>query len=302
MMVRRMLCLAGIFVPLTLAACVGQNEVLFFTNTNVGINLDSKPPTVGIAYDREEGYIGPSYDNGALAPVVARLQSNLNVFAPEIHQIYATGNAAKLLVDPNPSVGSDPPLRKNLKRVVYFATESSTGLRVSFASNVPDSVHFGYRRKEFSFIPIATAASGDCAEQAPQSGQATSNLTPVDCYASVLANIDLGGKVGDQQQTGIQVDQLFATGRTAEILAATNDSVRRLFAQKLGITQTIVGDGTCDTNCSAIQGFLTKNGEAGRTTVRTKCMAPVGVNDVTVFLFSTTYQAARQGCARLLSA
>lgn len=293
---------AAMLTVLTLSACVGQNEVLFVTNTNVGINLDSKPPTIGIAFDREEGYIGPAYTNGAMAPVVARLASNLNVFSPEVHQVYATGDAAKLLVDQSPNAGNDRPLQQNAKRAAYFVTESSIGLRVTFASNVPDSVHLGYRRKEFSFIPIGTAANGSCTatSQAPPPGAGSAG--PVDCYGSTLAIIDLGGNVSDPQHIGMQVDQMFATGRAAELLAAYNDDTRKLFGQKLGITEKIVGDGTCDAGCSRLQAYITKNGDAGRTAVRQKCMALVGVNSITPYLFSSTYQGSRQACAASLKA
>src|SRR5262249_34979176 len=144
---------AWVLACVSATGCIGQEEVLFFTNTNIGVNLDSKPPAIAIGYERAEGYIGPTYDNGAVPPVVARLQSNLRIFDPEVHQVYATGDASKLLVDPNPPASTDRPLQKNSKRAAYFVTESSTGLKVTFTSSIPDSVHFGYRRKEFSYIP-----------------------------------------------------------------------------------------------------------------------------------------------------
>jgi hypothetical protein len=294
--------LAIIALLAAFAACAGQDDVLFVTNTNVGVNLDSKPPSIGIAYDREEGYIGPAYDNGALPPVIARLSSNLSVFAPEVHQTYATGAAATLLADPDPTLPQlERPLLHNSKRAAYFVTESSTGLRMTFASQLPDSVHLGYRRKEFSLIPIGTDRSGTCGQTGAPGGAATP-AEPVDCYGSALATIDLGTNVGDPQHTNMQVAQLFATGRAAEVLAARDEGARSLFQHKLGIVETMRGNGDCDGNCARLEAFLSRSGESGREAVRTKCMAPVRVASFTNFLRSTDYQGARQGCVIAIGA
>jgi hypothetical protein len=57
-----------------LSGCVGDDEVLFVTGTNIGIEADSKPPQLGISLNRIEGYIAPSYENGQLPPVLARIR------------------------------------------------------------------------------------------------------------------------------------------------------------------------------------------------------------------------------------
>jgi hypothetical protein len=290
-----------ILLPLlALIGGIGQEEVLLVTLTNVGINLDSKPPSIDIGYGRDEGYLGPSYQNGALPPVLARLESNLSVFSPEVHQVYATGNASELLAEPSARIGASRPLYQNSKKVAYFATESSVGLRVTFTSSVPDSVHFGYRRKEFSFIPIGTGVAGNCSEQNAENGRPTSDA--IDCYGSVLATIDVGTNVGEPQHTNMALNQLFATGRVAELLAASNETMRREFGQRLGITEQIKGEGSCDPGCQKIQAFLVKFGDTGKATITSKCMVPANINSITVFLRSATYQEARQNCAKMLPA
>ncbi|MBF0307665.1 MAG: hypothetical protein HQL41_18730, partial [Alphaproteobacteria bacterium] len=59
-----------------LAACADSDSVLFVTKTSLGIDMDTKPAGVAIAYDRVEGYVGPTYDNGAMPPVVAFIESS----------------------------------------------------------------------------------------------------------------------------------------------------------------------------------------------------------------------------------
>ena len=90
-----------------LTGCTTPDAVLFVTDTSIGINVESKPPTVSVAYDRTEGFVGPRYDNGAIPPVVASLQTGGNVFNPKIRQVYATGTAAVRAVG-TPNTPSSP--------------------------------------------------------------------------------------------------------------------------------------------------------------------------------------------------
>lgn len=132
--------------------CAYRDSVLFVTKTSLGIDVDSKPPSASIAYDRVEGFLGPRYDNGGVPPVVGRLQTDGAVFNPRVRQLYATGSAAALVADQNASAG--PTELKGKKMFMFFGTTTSTGLKVTFMGQYPDSFHIGYRRKEFSFIPL----------------------------------------------------------------------------------------------------------------------------------------------------
>ena len=93
-------------VASALSGCATVDDVLFVTKTSVGFELDSKPATANISYDRIEGYIGPRYDNGAMPPVVASIQTDGGILNPQVKQVYATGAAATNLV-----VGSGQPAK-----------------------------------------------------------------------------------------------------------------------------------------------------------------------------------------------
>src|SRR5882672_7171723 len=190
-----------------LAGCATPDSVLFVTDSSIGFNVDNKPPTVSIAYDRIEGYIGPRYENGALPPVVASIETGGTVFNPKIRQVYATGAAAVKAVGtsgaPNgPTELSGDPAQR---RLVFFGTTTTLGLKVGFSGNgYPDSLMFGYKRKEFSFIPLASM---------------TTNGVKRDVYPSVLASIDTTTTATSLQGTGLANKQFFATGQAAETLA-----------------------------------------------------------------------------------
>ncbi len=200
--------------------CAYRGSVLFVTKTSLGIDVDSKPPSASIAYDRVEGFLGPRYDNGGVPPVVGRLQTDGAVFNPRVRQLYATGSAAALVADQNASAG--PTELKGEKMFMFFGTTTSTGLKVTFMGQYPDSFHIGYRRKEFSFIPLGHTKNS--------AGE------DVDVYPSVLATLDNRLEVGTNPvggpTSGLQVGQLFATGIAADEYAR-NPVVRQLFQDEV---------------------------------------------------------------------
>jgi hypothetical protein len=193
--------------------CADKDSVLFVTDTSLGIEVDSKPATTSIAYDRVEGFIGPRYQNGAVPPVVASIATGGSIFNPRIQQVYATGAAAEKVTggstDDGPKALQGDP---TMKKLVFFGTTTTVGLKATFTTGVvPDSMNFGYKRKEFSFIPLAST---------------TTNGGIVDVYPSVLASIDSSTKVasGSSGGSGLTNQQFFATGTAAEALA-TNPEV-----------------------------------------------------------------------------
>ncbi len=200
----------GTIVTLTLSACVTKN-VLFVTKTSLGIDLDAKPANANIAYDRIEGYIGPRYENGAIPPVLASINSDGKIFKPTIRQVYATGDAAHNIVTKKNSTNAAKPLTGN-KKPMFFGTTTTTGFKVGFTSKIPDSILFGYKRKEFSFIPLGRENNADV-------------------YPSVLASIDTGATAGSQEETSLKTKQFFATGSIAEALG-TKDYIQEDFKEK----------------------------------------------------------------------
>ena len=195
----------------SLAGCANPDSVLFVTDTSLGINVESKPATASVAYDRIEGYIAPRYDNGALPPVVASIQTGGSIFDPRIRQVYATGAAAVRAVGTDNAPASNPQLSGG-RKLAFFGTSTTVGFKAGFDTGtaVPDSLLFGYRRKEFSFIPLGTTTDASGTH---------------DTYASALASVDsntttLGtGSVTGAAGVGLTHSQFIATGLAADTLA-----------------------------------------------------------------------------------
>jgi hypothetical protein len=202
------------------------DSVLFVTKTSIGLDFDTKPPAASIAYDRVEGYIGPRYDNGAVPPVYGRILSDKAIFNTKVRQIYATGAAAQRVLHTPQECAQNPktcaPASTELvggKRLMFFGTTTATGLKVTFSPEYqyPDSFHLGYKRKEFSFIPLGEFVKPDGAKE--------------DRYPSVLAAIDTEATASggvSAPSAGLLTSQFFATGATADQLAQ-EDYIRNLF-------------------------------------------------------------------------
>jgi hypothetical protein len=228
------LLLAGI-----LAGCASHDRVTFVTSTNIAIDADATTQSLSIGYHRREGYLGPAYENGAVPPIVAKLKSNLSILDPRIHQFYATGKAAILATckggkalesgtgaaaaGPECPPIEEPPLKGN-RRLMFFGTGSVIGFKIGWAGNVPESVTLGYKRKEFSTLPIGREQT-DGASPAPAAAPAAE-----DAYGSVLASIDMDTKVLTPDDTAVGLGQFFATGVAAQNLA--NNSVIRAAVEK----------------------------------------------------------------------
>ena len=216
-----------------LYACA-PDHVMFVTDTSLGINVESKPATASIAYDRTEGFIGPRYSDGTIPPVVASLQTGGNVFNPAIRQFYATGNAAVLATSasssntpprqpasssgPSSNGSTDP--RNTIGKLAFFGTSTTIGVKVGFDGQapLPDSFVFGYRRKEFSFIPV------DDADNGTGGGGYSSTLASIDSNTST--SNPAGVTVAGPGSVGLSATQFFATGIAADNLA-TNPGVAR---------------------------------------------------------------------------
>ena len=184
-----------------LGACTTRRAV-FVTKTSLSVlDADTTPASVSIAYDRVEGFVGPGYENGSAAPVTAIIESDGELFNPKIKQLYATGNASKIIAG-GPRLDS-PELGGECEPLL-FGTTTNIGLKLTFmtSSVVPNSINFGFRRKEFSVIPIGTKDNKDY-------------------YPSVLASIDNTNSLGAHDGTTLKVKQVFATGAAADSLASS---------------------------------------------------------------------------------
>lgn len=251
------------FVVVAAAGCSTTDRVLFVTTTSIGMNLDTKPETASIGYHRIEGYVGPRYQNGAVPPVVASVATGGNVLDPTIRQVYATGSAATQAVGKSRAEIAREKLRGDptKKRLVFFGTTTNLGFSVGFSGGgIPDSALLGYRRKEFSLIPLATKTEQHGVDH--------------DIYPSVLASINTTASAPSLQGTGLSSIQFFATGSAADSLAE-NPNIRSMFQQisRDAISASLTAEQRKKAEALASQSL---NQQSVRLDVILSCVAPNG--------------------------
>jgi hypothetical protein len=230
-------------VPILTSLVAGcTDRATFVTSTDIGINANVTTEQVHIGYGRAELFQGPSYpDAGSVPEVVGYLGSNLEVFSPKIHQVYATGKAADLVTQPPlpEQTAEEADSLEGARRPLFFGTESNIGLKLGFTNAAPSSIRFGYNRQEVSIIPLRA----DPSDAAANSG----GSKPRDIYPSVLATINMDlttppPAVGSSQpatgfgSTGLALTQFFATGSAARNLAklpAIRDSLQLTAQQQV---------------------------------------------------------------------
>jgi hypothetical protein len=98
-------------IPLLLQGCgIGYNSALFFTRTNMGVDIDTKPPVAEISVSRQEGVIEPAFgtleeETGAeekTLPVLSSFKSRTNFFGRifvGVGSSFATGKAAATMAE-----------------------------------------------------------------------------------------------------------------------------------------------------------------------------------------------------------
>ena len=198
---------------LFLSAC-GTDEAIFGTTTSIGLNAEAAPASISISYDRHEEFVGPADQNGDMPPAVARITSNHSVLNPKVSQLYATGEAALdvTVTDAQLAKRTVPQTVavEGERRVAFFGVSQTVGLKVALnPSTVVDSVVFGYRRKEASYLPLVKGPDGRFV------------------YPSTLAAIAVNTQIKGLNDTEQGVGQFFATGAAARNLAMRHE-VRKL--------------------------------------------------------------------------
>jgi len=211
-----------LFAVLALTACADpRNSAFFVTKTSISVvDADTAPAGINFGYDREEGYIGPRFEDGSVMPVVGYLSTDGGTFDRKIRQVYATGDAA-LIATGASAPASSSSASSGSKPVMFFGTSTTFGLKLGFAEGtaVPNSLALGYRRKEASIVPV-------------EKGRYTSTLA----YLDNAASAPMTGASGAQVSVGIS--QYFATDHAAEALARL-PAIRDAFSN--GAEQTIAG-------------------------------------------------------------
>lgn len=187
---------------LLLGGCA-SDRAIFVTNTSLGLDLDTAPATASIAYDRTEGVLAPSYENGGIGPILGTVETDGAIIAPKVRQLYGTGDAAVISaggVLPSPS---KPKTLTGGHHTAFIGTSTTLGLKAVFgADTVLSSFNFGYKRKEFSNIRLGS-----------QNGEAF--------YPSVLASLDTTVEATTSSNVTLKTRQFISTGAAAEALAST---------------------------------------------------------------------------------
>lgn len=242
---------------------VGYNSTLFMTKSNIGIDADTKPPTLEVSIARREGVIAPGFEGGQTPPVLASFRTDANPFSRfffGVKSTFAGGDAAVALSstsetqfdsaaclskqpDKNEILGvfdiSVP--EKGAVRPFIFGTDTTFGLKVAWSGTtgqIPDTVKLGFNRKEFAWAPVFGTNVAKC--KIPGTDQDGTYAVWMPPFLAVLDN-DL--QSGTPAQTGIKWLQYFATGKSATTLAS-REEVRNVMMER--IDPVIYARGTYD--------------------------------------------------------
>lgn len=236
---RVMLFVLAVFL---LAGCgLGKDSILFVTKTSVGVDVDTKPPTFVVGFDRKEGTVAPEFESGEVLPQMASFTSDLGIIKQAVGQSFATGNAAILMSKylasgVGPDLGDSIDIESEIRKVAevpagtkrkryFFGTDTSFAFKVGFGletGGLPDSLSLGYKRKELAFVPLFDGTNTN------EGGEAVTRLP------SLLATAGLATVADPKKQSGTKAvhSQFFATGVAASYLAALPE-IRRVVAPKI---------------------------------------------------------------------
>jgi hypothetical protein len=241
--------------------CAGYDRILFVTKTNVGLDIDDKPPTAELTIARRELAITPTFEDAQGAentlPLLASFGLSGNFLDPEITSRFAGGDAAVSLAQgpdrlsegqSNSSLclSKEPDTRPLWKRIwhsivgrskddtrpFYFATDTSFGLKAAWDGTTgpyPSTLKLGYNRKELAFPPVFVTKGCSVDSTAPPNPDLWKVTVP-----SFFASLDNSSALKELSASGTTHIQFFATGRAAsefvkrpEVNSALNKAMYR---------------------------------------------------------------------------
>ncbi len=261
-----MLCLA-----LSLTGCVaGYNSLLFVTKTNIGLEVDTQPPTFSLDIGRQEGLLAPSYEAGKTPPVLASFRfENQDAFSNYIGSAFATGDAAVAMArlydaEDNEAFADDkiwdldrddwaeleehfdsavmlemepklpffvPKSEPHRVRPVLFGTDTSTGFKVKW-SGVQGTMP-DYIRLSYQRRELAFAAVTVGPEITRNEETGEREVKGLSAATpSLLATVDADFSATTRLSTKVGYLQYFASGSAATALAMRND-VRQAMTRRL---------------------------------------------------------------------
>lgn len=234
-----------------LAGCsLGKDNILFVTKTSLGVDVDSKPPTLEIGFDRKEMTIAPEFlvrtdgeeKSAAILPQMAGFTSDIGIINQALGQSFATGTSAILMgkyltsqARPEPTLTIEADEIKSTAKVTvasgserkryFFGTDTNFGFKVGFGletGGLPDSLSLGYKRKELAFVPLFESTDSD----------SNNNEKKVVYLPSLLATAGLATDASGPREGKLVHSQFFATGHAASYLAALPE-IRAVVAPKI---------------------------------------------------------------------
>lgn len=226
--------LPGLVAAGLLTGCVGYNSTLFTTKSNVGLDFDTKTPTMEVSLARREVVVAPTFEHGQTPPVAASFRAKGAWLAGSVSTTFAGGDAAATLADrglDNAQAGAQPTRATLLLETepkpgwpaarlpspgkvqpIVFGTDSTFGIKAAWSgltAQYPDSLKVGFNRKEIAFAPVFSARTN------LPSG-ATNYVVRM---PSFLAAADSGVAARGPNSTKFSYTQYFATGSAADQLA-----------------------------------------------------------------------------------
>jgi hypothetical protein len=201
-----------------------KNNLYFGTGTSVGIDVSGTPTaplSASLAYKRTEVTFSRQDEDQEPYSVLGYLDMNVNFMeGTTVDQHFATGVASEVAAykgvgksdaeikallpspsDPNSKFCKESETTPAMDRKFVFVTGSTIGIDLDFFSNADPHAVIGYKRAENAYIPV-------CKEKGT--------------VGSVYSRMKFDSKSDDGSKffTNTKIEQDFATGRTAEILAS----------------------------------------------------------------------------------
>ncbi len=238
--------------------CVGQDTILFATKTNVGIDIDTKPPTAEITIARREIVISPTYEKGKKPSVLGSFRfGSEKPFNNGISGTFAGGAAAIALAKKDPASGitdkTEPGVVEGIEkdaqlclakkpkgrywnlriepdsgivRPFVFGTDTSLGLKIAWsglAAALPDSLKLGYNRKEMVVAGLSVVKNHETNKP---------NCKYIVRMTPFIATIDHSSSTAKPLDTKLRLVQYFATGKAAVYLALRKE-IRDVLIKKI---------------------------------------------------------------------
>ena len=245
--------IAFIIAGLSLSGCAGEDRILFVTKTNLGLDIDSKPPTAEITIARRELAITPSfrdaYGNENTLPLLASFGLRGNFLNPEITSRFAGGPAAIILAEGPAALANGSganteedfsiclqqrpdtrPLWKWLwhkitfadennppndnTRAFYFATDTSFGLKVGWdGTSGPYPDTLKLGYNRKELAFPPIFAKRGCSKNPPPPAPGSDPWEVT--VPSFVASLDNSSTVKELSESGVTHIQFFATGKAA---------------------------------------------------------------------------------------